>query len=320
MSSSRVPRLAREIVPNAGFDIPVVAYGAGTALFQKAIEKEVSTALEAGHRFFDLAEMYGNTASAGDGLRPALSSGKVDRKDLTILTKITDGQAQLYKTIQEEIKALNLPPSTGPEAAPFDIVLSHYPPRANKAKGRPSNIEAWRELERALDDGLTRSIGVSNWLADDIEGVYKEGVKHDIAYNQIEFHPLVASTPQYQALLPVCKEKGIKIMCYSALVPLTRNLLPEAPALKEALDKAVAAKPGRTHASVLLKYARQVTGGTIVTTSSKPQRTAEYLSMFAVEGGEESIAGNDDVLSQAEIDAITKAGAQHKECKAWMTE
>jgi len=303
---------------------------AGTVLFQRPIDKEITTAAQAGHRFFDLAEMYQNTGSAGDGLRPVLndSTAKLTRDDLTILTKISDGQKEAYKKLQAEIKALNLP-SSSTSRPPFDIVLSHYPPRANVAKGRPSNIEVWRELKRARADGLTRAIGVSNWLAHDIQEVYdaeekeKEGEEQvPIAFNQIEFHPLLASTPQYKALLPLCKEKGIKIMTYSALVPLTRNLLPEMPALKEAIDNAVAAKPGRTQASVLLKYASQLTNdGIIVTTSSRPERTAEYLSMFAVDGsGVAGVPGAEDRLSEGELEAITRAGAQYKVYKAWMDE
>jgi len=111
-------------------------------------------------------------------------------------------------------------------------------------------------------------------------------------------------------------------MTYSALVPLTRNLLPEMPALKEAIDNAVAAKPGRTQASVLLKYASQLTNdGIIVTTSSRPERTAEYLSMFAVDGsGVAGVPGAEDRLSEGELEAITRAGAQYKVYKAWMDE
>ncbi|KAE8233415.1 hypothetical protein CF326_g1543 [Tilletia indica] len=327
-----VPRLARVNVPAAGFDLPVVAYGTGTALYQRDVSKEVSIAAEAGHRFFDLAEMYKNTQYAGNGLRPHLTSGEsgIKRSDLIILTKIGEGQPQAYKALQEEVKALNLlikDESTTPNPV-FDVVLSHYPPRADKAKGRPSNLQVWRELERAVDDGLTRSIGVSNWLAEDIETLYADadaeggGIKHPIAFNQIEFHPLIASSPQYKALLPLCKEKGIKIMTYSPLVPLTRNLLPEMPKLKEAIDNAVAAKSGRTQTSVLLKYAHQMTNdGIIVTTSSKPERTAEYLSMFASEkSGQEGTPGAEDLLSQAELDAITEAAGQYRSVKAWMEE
>ncbi|CAD6966106.1 unnamed protein product [Tilletia laevis] len=329
-SNSAIPRLARVRVPAAGFDLPVLAYGTGTALYQRDISKEVGIAARAGHRFFDFAEMYANTQYAGNGLRPLLTSpdSGVKRDDLTILTKIADGQTHAYKSLQEEVAALNL--NAGDAKPAFDVVLSHYPPRANKEKGRPSNLQVWRELERAVDDGLTRSIGVSNWLAEDIEKLYADaeaedggaGLKHPIAFNQIEFHPLIASTPQYKALLPLCKEKNIKIMTYSPLVPLTKNLLPEMPALKEALDKAVAAKSGRTQASVLLKYAHQMTNdGIIVTTSSKPERTAEYIDMFAAVGtGKDGTPGAEDLLSQAELDAITQAAAQYKPVKAWMEE
>ncbi|KAK0523010.1 hypothetical protein OC834_005844 [Tilletia horrida] len=225
--SAQIPKLARLQPANAPeLSLPLVAYGAGTALYRRDIAKEVQTAAQAGHRFFDLAEMYQNTGSAGNGLRAFLSSGDstVSRNDLTILTKIADGQIHAYKTLQEEIAALNLS-SSSTDSPAFDIVLSHYPPRANAAKARPSNVQVWRELERAVDDGLTRTIGVSNWLAPDIEEVYSAegGVKHPIAFNQIEFHPLLASTPQYKELLPLCREKGITIMTYSALVPLTRK-------------------------------------------------------------------------------------------------
>ncbi|KAE8213287.1 hypothetical protein CF327_g3193 [Tilletia walkeri] len=282
-----VPRLARVNVSAAGFDLPVVAYGTGTALYQRDVSKEVSIAAEAGHRFFDLAEMYKNTQYAGNGLRPHLTSADsgIKRSDLIILTKIGEGQPHAYKALQEEVKALNLlikDASTTPNPV-FDV-----------------------DIETLYADA-------------DAEG---GGLKHPIAFNQIEFHPLIASSPQYKALLPLCKEKGIKIMTYSPLVPLTRNLLPEMPKLKEAIDNAVAAKSGRTQTSVLLKYAHQMTNdGIIVTTSSKPERTAEYLSMFASEKtGKEGTPGAEDLLSQAELDAITEAAGQYRSVKAWMEE
>ncbi|KAK0518034.1 hypothetical protein OC835_005892, partial [Tilletia horrida] len=60
----------------------------------------------------------------------------------------------------------------------------------------------------------------------------------------------------------------------------------------------------------------QLTGGIIVTTSTKPERTAEYVTMFAADGA----AGAGDKLSEAELEAITSAAAQYKSVKAWMEE
>ncbi|KAK0536112.1 hypothetical protein OC834_001297, partial [Tilletia horrida] len=68
----------------------------------------------------------------------------------------------------------------------------------------------------------------------------------------------------------------------------------------------------------LLKYAQQLTGGIIVTTSTKPERTAEYVTMFAADGA--AGAGAEDKLSEAELEAITSAAAQYKSVKAWMEE
>lgn len=99
-------------------------------------------------------------------------------------------------------------------------------------------------------------------------------------------------------------------MVYSPQGPMVKESL--SPPLSTALESVAFAHSGQTSASVLLRWAYQRSAGVVVTTSGKPQRLAEYLNTFA-----EDKAGKDE-LSEAELQKIDKAGAEHGTAKYWM--
>jgi len=77
----------------------------------------------------------------------------------------------------------------------------------------------WAEaLAGAVKDGLVKSVGVSNYNADQVRRTHAVLAKHGIplASNQIEFS-LIRSNPMTNGLIKTCKELNVRIIAYSPL-------------------------------------------------------------------------------------------------------
>lgn len=161
----------------SGLELPRLAFGTGTALYNSDAAKQVTMALNSGFRFIDGAEVYANEESMGSGIQSFLQSSGLTRNDIYVLTKVgKDGMKDLQSAVKVELRKL--------QVEQLDAYLLHFPPRGKD--GLPSNVDAWKELEKIKQAGLTKSIGVSNWLASDIQQLLDAGLSvPDI--NQIEF-------------------------------------------------------------------------------------------------------------------------------------
>lgn len=98
-----------------------------------------------------------------------------------------------------------------------DLYLIHAPEKLFP-KGGPSQEEAWAQLEKLQEEGLTKSIGVSNHRVQDIKRILASG-KVKPAVNQIELHPYTYK--EAKEIIALCHENGIKIEAYSPSATLT---------------------------------------------------------------------------------------------------
>src|ERR1700719_5160786 len=103
----------------------------------------VRWALELGYRHIDTAQAYGNEESVGRGLR---ESG-VPRDEVFITTKFFPGRRDPAREAERSLERLGV--------EQVDLYLVHWP------QGGPT--WAWPGMERAREQGLARSIGVSNF-------------------------------------------------------------------------------------------------------------------------------------------------------------
>eukprot|EP00756_Hemistasia_phaeocysticola_P000963 Hpha_TRINITY_DN10699_c0_g1::TRINITY_DN10699_c0_g1_i1::g.156905::m.156905/K00011/AKR1B; aldehyde reductase len=69
-------------------------------------------------------------------------------------------------------------------------------------------------MERLVEEGLVRNIGVSNFDEPRLEELSRVGLKHPVAANQVEMHPDLAQTP----LVEYCQGKGIVVTAWSPLL------------------------------------------------------------------------------------------------------
>ena len=84
--------------------------------------------------------------------------------------------------------------------------------RVRKPNESPTYIETYKEMEKLLETGKVKSIGVSNFSIKTLESLLPH-VKVVPAVNQVEVHPCL---PQ-EDLRKYCEERGILIVAYSPL-------------------------------------------------------------------------------------------------------
>ena len=136
------------VLLNSGYEMPIL--GIGTyALSDTQAEDSVYWALKAGFRLIDTARIYGNEAGVGRGLQRAIDEGIVTREEVFITTKMwTSDYGNGDAAIDASLKRLGVDY--------IDLMILHH--------SQPSNdVEAYQAMERAVEDGKLRSIGLSNY-------------------------------------------------------------------------------------------------------------------------------------------------------------
>jgi diketogulonate reductase-like aldo/keto reductase len=187
-------------------------------------ENAVGWALEAGYRHIDTAQAYGNEASVGRALR---ESG-VPREEVFLTTKFFPRSKDPAAEIERSLERLGVDH--------VDLYIIHWP------QGGPT--WAWPGMEKARERGHARSIGVSNFSADELEQVLGVASAPPVV-NQVQFSPV-----EYRrALLEACEQRRVAIEAYSPL-GTGRHLRDDA-------VTEIAQRVERTPAQVLLRWCLQ---------------------------------------------------------------
>ncbi|WP_303659780.1 aldo/keto reductase [Streptantibioticus silvisoli] len=240
---------------NDGTTVP--ALGLGTYPMDDAqAERAVAGALELGYRLIDTAVRYGNEAGTGRGI----ARSGVPREDITVTTKLP-GRDHGYDSTLASFEASRR--RLGLEYV--DLYLIHWPlPRVGKF------TESWRAMVKLREDGLVRSLGVSNFTPQHIDRLEREtGVLPSV--NQVELHPML---PQH-ALRAADAERGVVTQSWS---PLGRG----SGLLADPAVAAVAAAHGVTPGQALLRWHVQL-GAVPIPKSGDPERQRLNLDVFGFE-------------------------------------
>ena len=168
----------------------------------------VATALSLGYRHLDTARIYGNEAVVGEGLAAGLDASDggdgdaaVSRDDVTVATKlwVDDlGADDVGPTARESADLL------GVES--LDLLYVHRP------RGPYDPDETLPELDRLVDEGVVRGVGVSNFEPDQLDRAI-DALDAPLAAHQTELHPLFYK-PE---LLDHAREHGYTVVAYSPL-------------------------------------------------------------------------------------------------------
>jgi diketogulonate reductase-like aldo/keto reductase len=253
---------------NDGTTLPVIGFGTAGLRGDEAIAATTS-ALEAGYRLIDTAVNYENESEVGEALR---RSG-VPRDEVLVTSKIPGrdhGYDDAIASTRGSLERLGFDH--------LDLHLIHWP-----NPSRYQYVDAWRALVDLREQGLVRSIGVSNFTAEHLDRIIDAtGVAP--AVNQIELHPLF---PQPE-MRRVNEERKVITESWS---PLGKRQAP----LSEPAVQAAAEAHGVTPGQVILRW--QVQQGNLpIPKSATPSRQRENLDVFGFE------------LDDAEMESITSLG------------
>ncbi|MBU8861796.1 MULTISPECIES: aldo/keto reductase [unclassified Micromonospora] len=221
-----------------GVVIPKLGLGTWFIDDDKAAQA-VRNAIEVGYRNIDTAQAYGNERGVGEGVRTSGTS----RDELFVSTKLA-AEIKNYDdaaaAIDGSLQTLGLDH--------IDLMLIHAPQPWNDFRGgdyAEGNREAWRALEDGLRAGKLRSIGVSNFLQQDLDNILASCT---IApqVNQMLVH--VGNTPT--ELMTYCESRNILVEAYS---PIAHGEM-----LKNADVAAVAEKYGVSVPQLCIRYTIQL--------------------------------------------------------------
>ncbi|WOC13151.1 aldo/keto reductase [Gordonia sp. MP11Mi] len=246
---------------NNGVQIPQLGFG--TFQIPPADTKAaVLTALEAGYRHIDTAQMYGNEKQVGEAVR---ESG-LPRDEVFVTSKLNNNRhdpADAVDGVAKSIDALDL--------GPLDLFLIHWPlPEVG------DYVQTWQALEGEYQAGQARSIGVSNFQQSHLERLFAETEVVPVV-NQIEVHPYFPQ-PSLRAF------NSAHHIVTEAWAPIGQGAV-----LDDAVLAAIGAEVGRTVAQVTLRWHVQ-RGDIIFPKSSTAARAAENIALFDFALSDEQMA------------------------------
>ncbi len=254
----------------------------------------VRDAIEVGYRHLDNACDYGNEIEAGAGIRDALSKGLCTREELWVTSKLwnTYHRAEHVRPACEKslrdlgLDYLDLYLIHFPIATRYVPIEERYPPEWFVDPNAPEPrmevdavplAETWGAMERLVEAGLVREIGVCN---------YTTGLLIDLmAYSnikpamlQVESHPFLTQ----EKLLRLASDFNVAVTAFSPLGALSYVSLDMATDADTVLTAppvvAAAERLGRTPAQVVLRWGVQ-RGTAIIPKTTRIERLRENLAL-----------------------------------------
>lgn len=258
------------ITLNDGNTIPQLGFG----VFQIKPEDTadaVKTALDIGYRHIDTAEMYGNEKEVGQGIR---ASG-IPRDEIFVTSKLNnsfhepDAARKAFDTTLSDLGFDYI-----------DLFLIHWPLPTQYGG---DYVSTWNTMIEFAKSGRSKSVGVSNFQVEHLEGLAKE-TELVPAVNQIEVHPYLAN----DIVRKYGRDHGIATEAWS---PIAQGKVLDDPVITD-----LAAEVSKRPAQVVLRWHIQ-RGDIIFPKSVTPKRVQENFALFDFELDSDAVA---------KIDALDK--------------
>lgn len=217
------PKLVPQRTLYTGVQMPAVGLGTFGSDHANAeqVSEAVRMAIRMGYRHFDGAACYGNEAQIGEVYQEAFREGVVKREDLFIVSKVWNdmhGKGDVLLACAQTLKDLQLDY--------LDMYYVHWPfpnyhpPKCDVTERNPDSkpfsvdrfMATWRQMERLVDMGLTRHIGMSNMTLPKLKAVLPL-CRIKPAAIEMELHPAF----QQQELFDYVREQGIEVVGFCPL-------------------------------------------------------------------------------------------------------
>ena len=245
------PDVPRHVLRD-GTEIPQL--GLGTYPMDDAqAEALIPEALWRGYRLVDTAVNYGNEKGVGK----AVATSGIERSEVFLTTKLPGrdhGTDSVRASLEGSLRRLG--------TDHVDLYLIHWP-----NPGLDRYVQTWRTMMQLRDEGMARSIGVSNFLPEQLLRLERETGEMPVL-NQVELHPQY----QQERLREFHAEHKIITEAWS---PLGRKT----DILQDEWIAEIARAQGRTPAQVILRWHVQ-NGIVAIPKTSSTQRMAENLDVF----------------------------------------
>ena len=232
---------------NNGYKMPMA--GIGTFMISPAdAEVAVESALRNGARLIDTANAYMNESATGRGIK---KSG-VPREEIFLVSKLWPTVYEKETAVDEMLKRL--------DTDYVDVLFLHQP--------TDNWREGYRNIEKAVKEGKVRSIGLSNFSAEEVqEAIDTMEIKPQLV--QVEAHPYYPQTELKKKLA----ETKMGLMAWSPIGHGDKNLINE-PVFTE-----LARKYGKSNVQIILRW--HVQSGNVVFPGSKnPDHIKDNFDIF----------------------------------------
>ena len=238
-----------QAIDGNSYNLPTVGLGTWQ-LTGRDCSRLVHQAIALGYRHIDTAQMYGNEAAVGDGVR---ASGK--RNEVVVTTKVAPERllpADLMRSVKESLSKLRFDH--------IDLLLIHWPnPRVPLAE----TLGAMATLKR---EGYVRAIGVSNFTVALLDEANKVTTV-PLVCNQIECHPYLDQSK----VIAACKAHGMAVVAYSPIARGNAN--------GDRVLEQIALAHGKSAPQICLRYLVQQ-GIAVIPRTGKIERLEENIALF----------------------------------------
>lgn len=237
----------------------------------------------------DTAYFYGNEKEVGNACRDKIKDGTVKREDLFIVTKLWNSfhnPDHVAEAFQRSLNNLNLDY--------IDLYLMHMPmgyefrgwdgellPKDAEGKlvyDERDYIDTWKAMEKLLDTGKVRALGISNYNSEQITRLLEHATVKPVT-NQVE----CSAQLNQKKLTKFCKDLDIVITAYSPLGrPHNFGTDPNVPKPAFQNEKVIeiGQKYGKTGSQVVLKYMVQELGVVPIPKSANKERIQQNIDIF----------------------------------------
>lgn len=253
----------------------------------------VLEAIRIGYRHIDCAHIYKNEKEIGEAFAKAFKEGWVKREELWITSKLWNDcheEQHVLPALKQTLQDLQLDY--------LDLYLIHWPVAVKHGVNFASTREdflspeeapltkTWVAMEKGVDLGLTRHIGLSNFNIAKLKEILATArIRPEM--NQVELHPFL----QQNDLLAFCKENDIHLTAYAPLGSAYRVADKEVDfpiLLENDVIRKIAAKHQATPAQIVIAWGIQ-RGTAVIPKSVKKERIFENFEATKLQLDEEDI-------------------------------